>query len=105
MVDPRVMCRQHLLGEHAEIHAFIEAINRGSSVKGYLKNGLLEVHSLYNRHEELVEELRRRDYKHNSEIDTRWKEADQLGSIDRSKNLNQLIVRCRKCEERYDNIK
>jgi hypothetical protein len=23
MVDPRIMCRNHLLGEHAEIHMFV----------------------------------------------------------------------------------
>ena len=49
MVDPRIMCKQHLLGEHAEIHMFIATISRVNSVKGYLERGLLEVYSLYNR--------------------------------------------------------
>ena len=46
MVDPRIMCRQHLLGEHVEIHMFVGAISRGKSVKGYLEKGLLEVHNM-----------------------------------------------------------
>ena len=47
MVDPKIMCRQHLLGEHAEIHLFIKTISRGNSVKGYLQKGFLENHNLY----------------------------------------------------------
>ena len=69
IVDPRIMCRQHLLGEHAEIHMFAGAIERGYSVKGYLENGLLEVHNLHKRHEELAREIKRRNYGHNSEVD------------------------------------
>ncbi len=102
MVDPRILCRHHLLGEHAEIHMFIGTISRGNSVKGYLEKGLLEVHSLYNRHDELVREMKRRNYRHNSEISKKWKQARMLGSINRKKNLKQLIKRCSRCRERYE---
>ena len=105
MVDPTIMCREHLLGEHAEIHMFVGAIDHGSSVRGYLEKDLLEVHSLYDRHEELVREMKRRNYRHNSEIDEKWKKAERLGSIDRQKNLKQLINRCPKCGERYTRLK
>jgi hypothetical protein len=50
MVNPKIMCRQHLLGEHVEIHMFIGTLNRKKSVKGYLEKGLLEIHNLYARH-------------------------------------------------------
>ncbi|NIW09756.1 MAG: hypothetical protein GWN33_03940 [Gammaproteobacteria bacterium] len=101
MVDPRIMCRQHLLGEHAEIHMFVGTISRGNSVKGYLDKGLLEVHSLYNRHDELVKEMKRRNYRHDSAISKKWKQARMLGSIDRQKNLEELINRCSRCRKRY----
>ena len=101
MVDPRIMCRQHLLGEHAEIHMFIGAIDRGYSVKGYLERGLLEIHNLYNRHEELVREMERRNYRHNSKIDKKWKQVERLGSIDKQKNRKQLVDHCSRCRERY----
>ena len=104
MVNPRIMCRQHLLGEHAEIHMFVGAIDRDYSVKGYLGRGLLEVHNLYERHKELVKEMKRRDYRHNSEIDKKWKQAEKLGSIDQEKNLKQLLARCSRCRERYAHI-
>jgi len=87
MVNPRIMCRQHLLGEHAEIHMFIGVISRGKSVKGYLEKGFLEVHNLYSRHEELVEEMKRRGYHHSSDVEEKWRTAEKLGAIDRQKNL------------------
>lgn len=102
MVDPRIMCRQHLLGEHAEIHMFVGTISRGNSVKGYLKKGLLEVHSLYNRHDELAKEMKRRNYRHYSEIGEKWKQTKTVGSINREENLRQLINRCSRCKERYE---
>ena len=101
MVDPIILCRKHLFGEHVEIHMFIGAVDRGYSVKGYLEKGLLEVHSLYSRHEELAREMKRRNYRHNSEIDGKWKQVEELGSIDREKNLKRLIDRCSRCRERY----
>ncbi len=101
MVYPRILCRQHLLGEHAEIHMFIGAIDRGLSVKGYLEKNLLEVHNLYHRHEELVREMKRRGYKHNSKIDKKWRQAEKIGSIDKEMNLVQLLNRCSRCTERY----
>ena len=101
MVDPRIMCRQHLLGEHAEVHMFIGAISRGNSVKGYLEKGLLEIHGLYARHDELAREMKRRNYRHDSAISKKWKQARMVGSIDRQKNLDELINRCSRCRERY----
>ena len=97
MVNPRIMCRQHLLGEHAEIHMFIGTISRGKSVRGYLEKGLLEVHNLHNRHEALVEEMKRRKYNHYSEVNKKWKFGEKVGFIDKEKNLIELISRCSKC--------
>jgi hypothetical protein len=101
MVNPQVMCRNHLLGEHAEIHMLVWNIDRNHSVKGYLDNGLLETHNLYNRHEELAQELRRRGYQHNSPLDVKWKLAKKSGSLAKEKSLEELVRRCAKCKERY----
>lgn len=100
MVNPRIMCREHLLGEHAEIHMFIGSINRGKSVKGYLEKGLLEMHNLYNRHENLVKEMKRRHYNHNSKVDKKWKFAEKAGVIDKEKTYSELMSRCSKCKRR-----
>lgn len=36
-VNPKNMCRQHLLGEHVECHMFVGAILKGISLSGYIK--------------------------------------------------------------------
>jgi hypothetical protein len=101
MVNPRIMCRQHLLGEHVEIHMFIGTLDRKKSVKGYLQKGLLEVHNLRSRHNELVEEMKRRGYRHHSEVEEKWKTVNMLGFIDRKQSLDDIINRCSKCKIRY----
>jgi hypothetical protein len=100
MVEPRIMCRSHLLGEHAEIHMFVWNIDRKHSVKGYLTKGFLETHNLYRRHEELAQELAKRGYRHNSPLDSKWKGAEHAGSIDRKRSLEELVKRCSKCRAR-----
>ena len=101
MVDPRIMCRQHLLGEHVEIHMFIGSLNRKKSVKGYLEKGLLEIHNLYARHVVLVEEMKRRNYNHYSKVDDNWKFVEKVGIIDKEKNVKELVNRCLRCKKRY----
>ncbi len=83
---------------------FVGAISHGKSVKGYLEKGLLEVHSLYARHEELVEEIKRRGYRHCSDVDEKWITAKKLGSIDRKKSLEELLKRCSRCKRRYSEV-
>lgn len=103
MVDPKVMCRQHLLGEHVEHHMFVGAMRRGKSVEGYLADGLLEPKSLEARHAALVEEMQRRGYNHKSPL----LEAPLFGdvrdeaSIDPKASLEELLRRCPNCAARY----
>jgi ABC-type phosphate transport system auxiliary subunit len=104
MVDPQIICRQHLLGEHVEIHMFVGAISHGKSVKGYLEKGLLEVQSLYARHEELVEEMKRRGYMHCSDMDEKRRKTEERGQVDRKKSLEELLKRCSRCERRYSEV-
>ena len=105
MVEPRIMCRSHLLGEHAEIHMFVWNIDRKHSVKGYLTKGFLETHNLYCRHEELAQELTKRGYQHNSPLDAKWKRVKHAGSIDRKRSLEELVNRCAKCRARNRDLK
>lgn len=77
MVNPKVMCRNHLLGEHVEVHMFAWNIDNKRAIDGYLANGLLEIHNLYCRHEEIKKEMMRRGYKHNSPLDQKWKHAEK----------------------------
>ena len=108
-VDPEIMCRNHLLGEHFETHMFLSHINSGKGFRGYVTGNKLEVLSLVNRHDELVEEMKRRGYNHKSPIDEpdlRLVRNDQEeyidGCIDTKKSLKELLGRCDKCRERYN---
>jgi hypothetical protein len=106
LVNPKIMCRNHLLGEHNEIHAFCGSINKGISMAGYIRNNLLEYKSLHNRHDELVEEMLRRNYNHKSplyEITTN-DEVIASSQVDTDLSFHELISRCSKCKENYENM-
>lgn len=100
MTDPAIMCRQHLLGEHVELHMFVGTINKGISVAGYLSDNLLEPSSLKSRHSELVNEMLRRGYSHQSplpEVTMGLEESDLAVKIDRVASRNELTRRCPVC--------
>jgi hypothetical protein len=109
MVDPKIMCDKHLLGEHVEHHMFIGTLKKRKSVDGYIKNDLLEPKSLYSRHHELVQEMENRGMKHKSELTRNDMEENidylpldqQNHIIDDQNSLQLLISRCPKCAEKY----
>ena len=71
-VEPALLCRNHLLGEHRELHAVWNIHTLGR--KGYSRHpetirwkGRLA--ALHARHEALVLEMARRGYAHRSALD------------------------------------
>jgi len=64
-VNPKSLCRKHLLGEHVECHMFLGSLAKNISLKGYIEKGLVEVHNIIKRHDELAIELGSRGYQHN----------------------------------------
>ena len=96
MVDPRTMCRSHLLGEHVECHMFAGTIKRGKKIQGYLDKGLLETHNIKRRHDELAQEMKRRGYKHLSPIE--FVPEKKAGRIDSKRSAAELYGRCRECK-------
>ncbi len=96
-VNPKNMCRQHLLGEHVECHMFVGAILKGISLSGYIKKGLVEIHNIKSRHQELVNEMIARKYNHNSPLPEF--ESFESGCIDSEKNLQILNEKCIHCRE------
>jgi len=97
MVDPRRMCSQHLLGEHVELHMLVGTLRRKRSVAGFVASGLIEVHSVRRRHAELVREMRRRGFRHQSPLPSFT--ARRLGRVVRRKSLADLLARCRDCRD------
>ena len=70
-ISPKKLCRNHLLGEHRELHAIWSVLVNGK--KGYAQHpetlrskGKLK--ALYGRHEALVSGMSRRGYRHRSPL-------------------------------------
>jgi hypothetical protein len=71
-VPPAILCRQHLLGEHRELHAIWAVLTEGKS--GYAQHPETRrwrsrLTALYARHDLLVAEMARRGYHHHSPLD------------------------------------
>jgi len=99
LTDPKVMCRQHLLGEHLEHHMLTGTIKKGISVAGYIELGLLDPSKLLSRHDELVREMERRGYGHYSplqSVDTSYVAGEAC--VDVEENLRELASRCKECK-------
>jgi molybdopterin converting factor small subunit len=109
MINPKFLCRQHLLGEHYEIHSFLGTIKKGKSIKGYIEKNLCQPRSFKQRHDDIVNEMITRDYKgHKTPI----QDIDcvsvcnlpveyQHWKINTATSLEDLISRCPECRERY----
>lgn len=71
-IPPALLCRQHLLGEHRELHGLWNIVSQGK--KGYSRHPETmrwdgKLAALFVRHEQLVEEMQRRGYRHASPLD------------------------------------
>lgn len=70
-ISPTCLCRQHLLGEHRELHAIWNILTQHKS--GYknhpeVKRWQGKLTALKLRHELLVQEMTRRGYRHQSPL-------------------------------------
>ncbi len=100
MVDPEIMCQKHLGGEHVECHMLVGSLLKGISLKGYAEKGVLEVHSIKDRHDVLAAEMSRRGMNHKSPLPAF---VDPIfGHINREWSLNELLKRCPRCQKRWE---
>lgn len=80
-LPPQRLCRQHLLGEHRELHAIWVVLTEART--GYRRHpetvrweGRLA--ALYARHEALVTEMAARGYRHASPLDPRLATGSEI---------------------------
>ena len=88
-INPKYLCRQHLLAEHRELHAIWNVITKKK--KGYSRHPetlrwIGKLNALYKRHEILVKEFARRGYKHHSPL----KKVKNMGSGKQTKFINTI---------------
>ena len=71
-LPPARLCRQHLLGEHRELHGLWNIVSQGK--RGYSRHPETvrwhgKLAALFLRHEMLVAEMEHRGYQHSSPLD------------------------------------
>lgn len=96
------LCRQHLLGEHRELHAMWTILT--TDKKGYRKHPETlrwehKLAALYNRHEEEVQEIEKRNYNHQSPLDKKLAK----GKVTQDEMLNSIeeqivLLKNKKCD-------
>ncbi|MFW6008747.1 MAG: pyrimidine dimer DNA glycosylase/endonuclease V [archaeon] len=105
MINPKYLCRKHLMGEHVETHMIVSHINKGKSINGFIKNNLIEPISIKERHDILAIEMVNRKYNHKSKIiqpNIKYlSNYIQNYKIDIIQSSRDLINRCDKCKQRF----
>ncbi|HVC09435.1 MAG TPA: pyrimidine dimer DNA glycosylase/endonuclease V [Elusimicrobiota bacterium] len=100
-LPPRVLCRQHLLGEHRELHAVWSILTKGKL--GYSRHPETlrwkgKLRALYLRHESLAAEMARRGYRHASPLDGRAASGSAVqNSLIQSLSEQRRILRKKGC--------
>lgn len=98
MVEPKIMCRWHLLGEHKEIHQLAGQIREGISIRGYLDKRIIEPQNMKTRHDALVIEMLARGYNHNSPFEDDELFHVHVGKVDIFESYAELMRRCVACK-------
>lgn len=108
MVDPKLMCNQHLIGEHGEMHKFLPSFRKGYKVDGRFDPVVqIQFHGYVARHDRLAQEMIRRGMNHKSPLKdvpdfkkTYPQHFDK--TVDIWKSVADLQLRCEKCKKMLD---
>jgi len=102
MVDPRLLCRKHLLGEHGEIHKHRHNFVKQHSISKRVSPVVqIEPSSMQTRHDQLAMEMLRRRFNHYSPFEqpdiSYLPEVEQNATVDLSISYTDLTERCPEC--------
>ncbi|MHA1962788.1 MAG: pyrimidine dimer DNA glycosylase/endonuclease V [Candidatus Thorarchaeota archaeon] len=104
MVDPALMCNEHLLGEHVECHMLVGHLQRKRQITNYIRLNLLQPQSLRERHRQLALEMESRKMLHKSplpEFDMSYlPEGHRIYIVDAEESWTELSRRCSECSRR-----
>ena len=109
-VSPELMCNNHLLGEHNELHMIVGTIRKHphgeAIVRGHAEKGQVDTSLIQKRHEELADEMNSRGFEHKSplEYDDEFGigaiDAERDPSLDTRSTRDELADRCEDCRKR-----
>ena len=105
MIDPKLLCNKHLLGEHGEIHKHRHNFVKGHSVKGRLYPVVqIEPSSMQKRHDQLAEEMLQRGMNHKSPFEqpdlSNYDDSVINARVDLKVALADLHERCENCRNK-----
>ena len=102
MVNPAIMCRKHLLGEHVELHMAAAHLRLGRRVDGWADANCLEPRAIGRRHKALAAEMRRRGYQHASPLQQPrvLKIQRPEARVDNIAAMVELMRRCAECAKK-----
>lgn len=106
MIDPKLLCNRHLLGEHGEIHKHMPSFRKGHNVSGRFKPIVqIQLNAIEMRHDELASEMLSRGMKHQSPLidvpDLRKTYPNYFDfEVDLEQSKQDLCSRCLKCKNR-----
>ena len=104
-INPELLCKKHLLGEHGEIHKHRHNfVKQHKITKRITPVVQIEPESMEKRHNELAEEMTRRGYNHNSPYElpdlSYLKDFERYAKIDIQNSINDLSNRCPECAKK-----
>jgi hypothetical protein len=80
------------------MHMFAGTIKKGISIKGYVKNNLVETGKISKRHDELAKELLARGFLHKTPLN--FNPRISIGKVNENKNMIELSKRCVECRKK-----
>jgi hypothetical protein len=98
-IPPQRLCRQHLLGEHRELHGLWNILTQGKT--GYSRHPETrrwegKLAALYRRHEALVAEMTRRGYRHGSPLESALATGEAVQTVFVDPIERQYALLCEK---------
>jgi hypothetical protein len=101
-LPPPILCRNHLLGEHRELHAVWDIITlrrEGYRHHPEVKRWVGKLKALYSRHDAIAEEMLRRKYRHLSRLQKRLASGSsvQRAYVDTPRQ-QLMLLRKKKCK-------
>lgn len=103
MINPKCMCRKHLLGEHGELHKFLPFFRKGYSIEKRISPVVqIELSSYEKRHKQLAKEMKKRGYRHKSGLKApyfRYPVKQFRAKVNKTYSLRELKRRCKECRK------
>ena len=104
MINPKLLCNKHLLGEHGELHKFIPSFHKKYSIDNRVSPIVqIELSSYQSRHDELATEMLDRGMNHKSPLPelpdfSYLPDEHYRAKVDINISMRDLKNRCGECK-------